>query len=132
MSLRPLVIGPEEKQRIAHLADFASDRNHWFYPTISDWVPGDMPEYTLEIWTYRCVFTWSVMGKVVGRQLSVSVPAEGKFPNAAAVLMLATEFGLTGWDGEALSPPGDWAVHVEQEAPIPYVVMAQPIEGVTP
>lgn len=132
MSLRPLVIGPEEKQRVEHLIAFASDRDHWFYPGKSDWTPGDMPEYVLDLWTYRCVFTWSVMGETVGRQLSISVPAKGKFPNVAAVLTLATEFGLTGWDGETLDLPDDWAVHVEKEAPIPYVVVAQPIEGVTP
>ena len=128
MALRPLTIGPDERQRIAHLVGFARDPAHWFTPALIalKFVPGDHPEYVLTLGTYRCVFTWTAGDKgTIFRQLSVSVPAEGKLPNIYAVFTLATEFGLTGWkmhpDGR--TPPVDWMVHPSEGS----VAVAQPI-----
>lgn len=132
MSLRPLIIGPEEKKRVENLVKFASDRAHWFHIGKSDWTPGDMPEYALDLWTYRCVFTWSVNMGIVLRHLSVSVPAAGKFPRPAAAFMIAELFGFTGWDGKTEKLPEGWAMHVVKDAPIPNLVLAQPVEGVEP
>ena len=133
MSLRPLVIGPDEKQRIAHLVDFASDRAHWYHIDKSGWTPGDMPEYVLDLWTYRCVFTWSVSPQgIVLRHLSVSVPAAGKFPRPFALFTIADLFGFTGWDGLKEELPQGWMAHIDQDAPIPNAVLAQPMPEVTP
>lgn len=132
MSLRPLVVGPEEKRRVAHLVAFASDRAHWYWIGKSDWTPGDLPEYALDLWTYRCVFTWLVNMGIVLRHLSISVPAKGKFPRPFAVFTIAELFGFTGWDGRTEELPEGWAAHVDQDAPIPNVVVAQPIPEVAP
>lgn len=115
MALRPLQIGPEERQQIAHLVGFARDPVHWFTPALiaQQFVPGDHPEYVLTLHTYRCVFTWTQADQgTIFRQLSVSVPG-GKLPNIYAVFTLATAFGLTGWQmhPNGKQPPADWMVH---------------------
>lgn len=132
MGLRPLIIGPDEKQRIEHLIKFASDRDHWYRIGESDWVPGDMPEYGLDLWTYRCVFTWTVNRGTVLRHLSVSVPAAGKFPRPFAAFTIAEQFGFTGWDGLREEMPEGWAGHVDKDALVPNIVLVQPVEGATP
>lgn len=127
MAVRPLTIGPEERQQIAHLGGFAKDPANWLTRAriLARFVPGDYPEYVLTLHSYRCVFTWTEGGKgTIFRQLSVSVPG-GKLPNLLAVFTLATEFGLTGWSlhPHGHQPPPDWMVHQGQWS----VAVAQPI-----
>jgi hypothetical protein len=130
MALRPLTLGPDERQRIAHLVGFARDPVNWLTRArlLALYVPGDYPEYVLTLHTYRCVFTWTEGSKgTIFRQLSVSVPG-GKLPNIYAAFTLATAFGLTGWQmhSNGKQPPADWMVYPG----LGSVAMAQKIPGV--
>lgn len=137
MSVRPLVLDADARQRIAHLAKFAADPDNWFTPmrVKLGFVPGQHPEYVVTISSYRCIFTWtSTEAGFVVRQLSVSVPMPGLLPNVQAVCALSTEFGLTGWDIERDNgaPPDDWqfqkserAIAVWQQVPPAEVAAAK-------
>lgn len=92
--------------------------------------PGDDPRLTLEINTYRVVFSRTVMGDVEFRHLSVSVPG-GLYPGPEAVFMIADLFGFTGWDIEANQIPADWAVQPKQE-PVLCVEVAQAVRATVP
>ena len=107
MSLRPLIIGPAEKARIAKVAAWAKDHPYKPYPGCK--APGDDNRFVVKLGTYRAVFTIThARDGAVLRQLSVSVPGT-KYPHPAAAFMIAHEFGFTGWDEAKPSEPGkDW------------------------
>jgi hypothetical protein len=105
--MRLLVIGPEEKTLIARVAEHA--KAHPYRPGPGVLPPGDDDRFVVTLGTYRAVFSITHgRNGVVARQLSVSVPGT-KYPNPAAVFMIAHEFGFTGWDETKPAEPGkDW------------------------
>lgn len=131
-----LIVDPETRRRVASLRAFAEDPEHWYHLDVSDWVPGDLPEYVANVSGFRCVFTWTRDAKVrrVFRHLSVSVDRaqQGKFPHPAALYMLADLFGFTGLDIGAsaragFAPPGDWSIMIKRDDEIPNAVLAQEV-----
>ena len=116
---RLLVLSPEQKKAVGELVAFASQRENWFDPRKDKWVPGDRPEYTIQLESYRCCFTYDVQkdGNIY-RHVSVSVSGNA-WPNEIAVFTICTMFGFTGgktqgdvtvWLGK------DWIVQMEKEA----------------
>jgi hypothetical protein len=102
--MRPLIIDGVARAEIAHVIDYAEENPYHE----GDDVPGDNKNYVCLLGTYRCVFTYTHSKGKVYKHLSVSVPSS-KYPNIAAALMIATEFGFTGWDGKTINRlPTDW------------------------
>ncbi len=144
-----LHIGPEERQRVAHLRQFAEDRAHW-YRIGDSWTPGDLPEYAVTISGFRCVFTWTVGAldgdRGVYRHLSISSPKARPAPSPDGPVWLpipyvcwwiASLFGFTGFDADAprcdaMEPPSGWFVRVDRKSLVPNVVMAQRVPDIAP
>jgi hypothetical protein len=105
--MRALIIDDTAKTEIARVKTHA-EAHHY---TPGAWkVPGDDPRYVAKLGSYRVVFTITHAGHDVFRHLSVSVPGN-KYPNPAAVFLIAHEFGFTGWDEKVPGDPGpDWVV----------------------
>lgn len=134
--LRPLVIDDTTKAAVQKVMDYAQNRAHWY------WVdqhmqgktkcPGGIPEHTVILSTYRCVFSYTrIATGQVYRHLSISVPVKGKYPNSACAFAIAELFGFSGWsfetwDGRSQEFPADWSVgkNAEQQC----IVMAQKID----
>jgi len=126
--MRMLVIDDEVRARAAAVIAHA-EKNPFVPPYATP--PGDDPELTMEIGTYRVVFSRTVMGEVEFRHLSVSVPG-GLYPGPEAVFFIATDlFGFTGWDVESDRIPPDWAVQPKKE-PVLCVELAQPVRLTVP
>jgi hypothetical protein len=106
MKMRPLIIDAVARAKIAHLIEHAEE--HHYHAGV-DPTPGDNPAFVIHLDTYRVVFTFTQSQGKLWRHLSISVPAEGKFPNPAAAFMIAQEFGFTGWDGRSVHRiPDGW------------------------
>lgn len=96
--MRPLVIGPEDKKRAEQLVEFASDPANYYVPGQTSFVPGDKPEYVLNLYKgFKVVFTHTKMqdGRLY-RHLSVSVDKKNKLPHPAAVAEIAPLLGFVG------------------------------------
>jgi hypothetical protein len=121
--MRPLLIDEVAKTKIAHVLSYAEE-NPYYPDTHEGPPPGDNPGYVCDLSTYRCVFTYTRKQERVFRHLSISVPSK-KYPNVPAVLMIATEFGFTGWDGKTVGRfPWPARVHKEEHC----IVMIQEVE----
>ena len=119
--MRPLIIGPEAKAEAARVRAHA-EANHYH---LGQATPGDDPRYVARLGTYRAVFTVTHVDGLLYRHLSVSVPSK-KYPNPAAVFMIADLFGFTGWSPDAPFAHGDeWIMNVHKQEHC--VVVAQPI-----
>lgn len=91
MNLRPLVLGPAQREAAARILAYAEA--HPYYPGDSV-VPGDIPQHVLR-WEagYKAVFSFTVLRGVRYRHLSVSV--EGRhLPNPHAVQAISQLFGF--------------------------------------
>lgn len=96
MGLRPLVISETERAAAHKLAEFAARPENHYKPGKTPFVPGDNPNYVLNLWSYRCVFTFTVDPKTrIFRHLSISVPSKD-YPNPAAVEEIGRLFGFKG------------------------------------
>ena len=131
--MRALVISPEQVERVNDLVGYVSRRENWYRPGESDFVPGDRPEYSIDLNTYRCVFSITELpiDGIMFRNLSVSVPVAGKLPNEIAVWNIAVLFGFTGAkkaDGTdiVVGAGCDWTIGVDEKANC--VVIAQSYE----
>lgn len=115
MPMQVLLSGPEEQARVREITAYAEAQGHWYKPGVSP-IPGDTPEHSTILGTYRCVFSITVGNDALYRHLSISVPQKGRLPLPFVVFEIATMFGLTGWtqDMEDKSPEG-WMLHVSQE-----------------
>jgi len=115
--MRVLVIDNEAKEKAAAIMAYA--RRHIFDPSENGAVPGDSPDFSCYLNTYRCVFTYtrSPDGKLY-RHLSVSVPSKN-YPSIEAMAMIAGLFEFTGADQgvAARLQAGKWIMHVEKEEP---------------
>jgi hypothetical protein len=110
--MRPLIIGEEERALVRWMVAYASEPDHWYRPGRTQ-MPGGDPAHCQTIWSYRCVFSFSVLGGNLVRHLSISVPSAG-MPNPVAAFTLAELFGFTGWSG-GFDPPKDWQLYVNRD-----------------
>lgn len=114
--MRALFIDEEARAKVQRVVEYASQPEHWYCPGL-DAVAGDNPNYTCELNTYRCVFTYTVGDRAIGtpwRHLSISVPSKD-YPNPAAAFTIAEMFGFTGWDGKTINRmPDDWIMDVNR------------------
>lgn len=94
--LRVLLISEAEKEAAHRLFAFAARPENVYRPGPGVPVPGDNPNYVIRFNTYRCVFTFTDMGRAVFKHLSISVPAKDKLPHPAAVEEIAHLFGIKG------------------------------------
>jgi hypothetical protein len=100
--MRALIIGPDEKQAIARVVAYATDREHWYCFAPGAAVPGDSPEYVAHVPDgFRCVFTLTLTQGKVYRHLSVSVNGVDRLPSPEACVALAIEFGFTASNQDA-------------------------------
>jgi hypothetical protein len=126
--MRALIIDDDVRARAAEVVAHAEANP--FRPPYAT-APGDDPKLTLQIGTYRCVFSRTIMGDVEFRHLSVSVPG-GLYPGPEAVFLIAADlFGFTGWDWDLSKVPDDWACRPKQE-PVMCVEIAQPVRATVP
>lgn len=123
MKIRPLVIDEAIKAKAAQVIEYASA--HPYRPVFvggnvdpSTIPPGDDQEHCLRVpMGYLCVFSFTeIAHEGRYRDLSVSVPTPGKYPQPFALFTLATElFGFTGWDGYTTTPlPEGWMVDMDR------------------
>jgi hypothetical protein len=113
MSLRPLVIGPAEKEAATKVVAYAAA--HPYIPGPSAKPPGDDPGHVLHLGTYRAVLSFTHAGDGhVYRNLSISVPGT-LWVNPAAAFMIADLLGFTGWDGRTIDrTPEQWIVGLNE------------------
>jgi len=107
--MRPLILSGENKLKAAKIVEYAEKPEHYYKPP-ADWVPGDQPEYTCKLDTFRCVFTITEGEGKRYRHLTISVPGPN-LPNVTAAYTIATWFGFTGatMEGDVAVRPGqDW------------------------
>lgn len=124
--MRALVITDDIKQQVKRVVDFAMRKENWFHPGASKFIPGNNPNYTVNILTYRCVFTNSYTDNKNFRHLSVSVPGN-KYPNQIAVFTIAQLFGFTGGievNGVITKPADDWHFDVNNKDGCVVVIQA--------
>lgn len=116
--MRMLQLSPENRLEAQRVVNYASKPEHYYSPP-TDWCPGDQPEYTCRIDSFRCVFTITddkEHGKIL-RHLSISIPNPNAQPNQFAVYTLATWFGFTGaqmQEDVAVAPGKDWQVGLHE------------------
>lgn len=110
---RPLIITPGRKEAIQKFLEMAHREENWFYPGVSDWTPGDRPEYIFQFDSYRVCYTCSIIEDKPHRQISVSIPTD-ELPAPAAVFTIANLFGFTGGKGmgeDVITEHGeDWVI----------------------
>jgi hypothetical protein len=123
MTLRPLIIDETVKSRVREIVAFAE--KNLYYPGKSETIPGNDPRHTVNLLSYRCVFSLTVdpAGDVF-RHLSVSIP-DKNYPHPYVFFAIAELFGFTGWDGRSLKPPSDWAIGPHEDDRC--IVAAQPV-----
>jgi hypothetical protein len=120
--MRPLFIGAQERASVRGLVVYAAEPKRWYRPEQAK-VPGNDPAFCLHLWTYRCVFSFSVIDGDLLRHLSISVPSTG-MPSPIAAFTLAELFGFTGWTG-SYETPKDWQIYANHEEHC--IVLGQPI-----
>lgn len=124
--MRMLVIDDEVRARAAEIVKHAETNP---YKPPYDRAPGDDPRNSMEINTFRAVFSRTVLDGVEFRHLSVSVPG-GLYPNPEATFMIAELFGFTGYEiGRDM--PLDWAC-MPKKFPVMCVEIAQPVRSTMP
>ena len=127
--MRALIVDKSAKAAVREVVSYAEKPENWYLcgpggKVAPGSIPGDNPRHCLTWNTYECVFSFTKTMKGVYRHLSISVPSKS-YPNPYAAFMIATEFGLTGWDGHSPHPPSDWIMDVNQQEHC--VVLAQRI-----
>ena len=96
--MRPLVIGPEDKEVANRLMEFASKPENLYRVGETRTTPGDDPRYVIKLFQgFRAVFTHTLLadGRLY-RHLSISVDKKNKLPHPAAVVAIAHLLGLEG------------------------------------
>ena len=123
MAFRPLIIDEEVRASVGEIVAFA--KRNIYHPGKSETIPGDDPRHTVNLLSYRCVFSFTVdpEGNLL-RHLSVSVPGKA-YPHPYAFFTIAELFGFTGWDGKSVKPPEDWQVGPHKEDRC--IVAVQPV-----
>lgn len=107
--LRPLIIDEAFKAEVAKVVQYAQE--HPYIVGEAAIPPGDDPGHVLNtVFGYRIVFSFTRMPDALYRDLSISVPEKGKYPNPFATFEIATLFGFTGWDGKSIRLPEGWMI----------------------
>ena len=96
MTLRVLIIGPEEKARAKEIATFSAQPENIYQPGPGSAPPGDRREHVAQFWDFRCVFSWTRVQSGTYRHLSVSVGDPTRLPNPVMVDEISRLFGFTG------------------------------------
>jgi len=111
MSLRPLIIGPEERAAAVRIIAYAEKHPYYVGDAM---VPGNIPQHVL-IWTsgYRAVFSMTASGGVLWKHLSVSVPGE-HLPNPEAVKAIGVLFGFTPEPIGRSGFPTKWGIELSK------------------
>jgi hypothetical protein len=123
-----LIITPEEKRAVQELVAFASAKENWFDPAKHKWVPGNRPEYRVQLTMYNVVFTWTVGDGKVHRHMSISKLVGPGLPDPMFAMTIATWCGFTGGevaDDVTVQPGPDWYIDVDRE--IPCAIFGQTI-----
>lgn len=107
------------------VVNFAAKGRNWYRPKEGKPPPCDLPGYSIQLLSYRCVFSFTVHERALYRHLSISIPNE-KYPNPFAFLAIAKMFGFTGWDGKNDRPPRDWFFDVNERE---HCIVAAQIVG---
>jgi hypothetical protein len=124
--VRPLIISNHEREAAARVVAFAKDRQHWYRPEEpGEIAPGLQEGYVLNLWSYRCVFSYTFLRGQLYRHLSVSVPSPDALPNPVAVWTLAALFGFEDWDGKSYDAPKNW--QLAQSVKDNCIVVAQKV-----
>jgi len=121
MTLRVLVIGPEEKQRAKEIVAYASQPENIYHPDPKAKVPGDCPEHVAQFGSFRIVFSWTKVRLGVYRHLSVSVGDPTRLPNPVMVEEVSRLFGFTG-------SFKDWEIEIDREHGV--AIVAQRVDDV--
>lgn len=126
--MRILCLDEFAQSGIRRVMRHALEPRHWYRPSKDARIPSDDPQFVTHIRDgYRCVFTITQNAGLTYRHLSISVPAEDKYPNIVAALLLAQEFGFTGWDGKTIDTlPEGWMGNVDKSDHC--IVLAQPYQ----
>lgn len=114
--MRMLAITPENQAKVDAVVSYAMD--HPSFVAGKEFVggrPGDNPAHVAELDTYRCVFSITRAENRTWRDLSISIPRKGNYPNPYAAYSIAQMFGFTGWNERTVDVPDEWLVHVMQE-----------------
>lgn len=117
----------ENIAKVHEIIGFAESPENWYYMGYTPWVPGDRPEFVVDVDSFRCVYTHTVDRKLNHfRHLSISLRGmPDKLPHPVCTFTLATWFGFTGamMDGEiAIHPSPNWDIsHNESEGCIVLV-----------
>jgi hypothetical protein len=138
--VRALQLSDANRAEVKRVVDFAVRQPNWYIvPSpqkayLSNGLkgtPGDHPQYTTILDSYRCVFTISAERGRLFRHLSISVPGD-YYPNEVAAFSIAQLFGFTGWDlegflssGKVITPPPGWLILLDKQACA--IVFAQPL-----
>lgn len=123
MTLRILIIGPEEKARAKEMVAFSSQPENIYHPGPGAKIPGDRPEHVAHFNDFRCVFSWTAVKSGVYRHLSVSVGDPTRLPNPVMVEEVSRLFGFT-------KSYADWQVEIDHSHGA--VIIAQRVDDVSP
>ena len=110
MMARMLVIDPEAQAKVDMVREYATE-----HPSVVrdkkflDGPPGDDPRHVAHLAVgYRCVYSLTHEKNRYFRDLSISVPVDGKFPSPFAAYSIAKMFGFTGWNEKTEDVPEGW------------------------
>jgi hypothetical protein len=113
--MRALTIDKASKDKVAAVRAYAEQpMNTWLVGEGGKAAdpPGNKPEHTCYLDTYRCIFSITKDSKGTYRHLSVSIP-DSNYPHPLAAYTIAELFGFTGWDGTTWDRvPESWHIHI--------------------
>jgi hypothetical protein len=126
--MRPLIIDDEARAAVAKVLAHALEEENYYEPGLSAQPPGLDARHVVLLNTYRCVFsiTKDPQGNLY-RHLSISVPAEGKYPHEFAAMSIAEIFGFTGRHGDSSNFPDGWHLAVDRDDEC--VIIAQRLDA---
>ena len=116
--MRPLIITPEIKAKIAQQVAWANQPENWSFVAKDKEPPGHNPAFVMMLEVgFRVVYTHTVLKGRHYRHLSVSVDGLN-YPGEIAALTIATFFGFTGGltlEEMTLRPGPDWLIDVNKD-----------------
>jgi len=111
--MRALLIDDAAKAKVARVVAHAM--SHIYVPRRSP-IPGDDPNFVVNLDTYRCVFTFTRIDGKLYRHLTISIPRPNIYPNPIAAFHIAVLFGFTGYNENDPEKPGvDWMMDVKRD-----------------
>jgi hypothetical protein len=106
--MRALVMDDEAQRKVDTVVAYAM--SHPFSPAKDSdprKAPGNNPQLTVHLNSYRCVFSFSFIEGNLFRHLTISVPQDagkpGAYPSPEATSMIAGMFGFTNSDAGMLA-----------------------------